>query len=252
MQPDFNSLNVMIPLLSPDNYHFPHPQYALNHHDGLVAVSNDLHPQRLLAAYPQGIFPWIEEDNYFYWFSTAPRAVIYPQQLHLSRSLKKTLRQQSYSISINRCFSTIINQCALTVRSHQNGTWITPAFQHAYTHLHTLGYAHSFECWYPTDNPQQLILAGGFYGVQIGQVFFGESMFTHYSNASKIAFACAIPYLAELGIAIIDCQQNSAHIAKFGANLIEFQEFYEKIQFHTKQNLIHPIPRNFLLINHKL
>lgn len=242
----------MIPLLASNNYHFPHPQHALNHHNGLVAISTDLHPQRLLAAYSQGIFPWIEQDNHFYWFSIEPRTVIYPQQLHLSRSLKKILRQQSYLISINRCFNTVINQCAVTTRPYQDGTWITPAFQRAYTHLHDLGHAHSFECWYPTNDSQQLILAGGFYGVQIGQVFFGESMFTHYSNASKIAFACAIPYLAKLGIAIIDCQQHSAHIAKFGANPIEFKKFYKEIQFYTQQDLLYPIPSNFSLIKHKI
>ena len=165
-----------IPLLSEGCLQFPDPRLAIAEHDGLVAVSRDLTTQRFLAAYQQGIFPWFEEDGLFFWFATAPRTVLQPQRLHIGRSLAKTMRNRHYAVTVNQNFHAVISACAATPRPHQGGSWIAPAFQVVYNELHRIGRAHSFECWYP-DEGGHLLLAGGLYGVQIGRVFFGESMF---------------------------------------------------------------------------
>ncbi len=213
-----------IPFLPPGDYRFPHPAYALEHCDGLVGISADLDSGRLLAAYRAGIFPWFSEGRFFYWFATAPRAVILPERLHIGRSLAKTLRNKPYRITANQNFAAVIAACAAAPREGQDGTWIAPGFQTAYTHLHQSGHAHSFECWYP-DGQGGEYLAGGFYGVQIGRVFYGESMFAAAPDASKTAFACAVPYLAQCGIALIDCQQDTPHMRRFGSQLMPFAGF---------------------------
>ena len=202
------------------------PEYDPRHdcYNGLVCISDSLAPEMLLAAYRKGIFPWFSEDGLFYWFSQNPRAVLLPERLHLSRSLQKTLRNKPYRITANACFAETIAACAAIPRAGQGGTWIAPEFQAAYTALHHMGHAHSFECWLPDEYgmPQ---LAGGFYGVQIGSVFYGESMFARQPDASKTAFACAVPYLARCGIRLIDCQQNTAHLARFGSQTMPFTQF---------------------------
>lgn len=182
---------MSIPLLYPNDYTFPDPFYALEERDGLVGISRDLDTGRLLSAYRQGIFPWFSEDGWFFWYTIDPRAVIVPENLHIGRSLAKTLRNKPYRVTVNQCFETVIAHCAAFPRPGQDGTWIVPEFQAAYTELHRLGHAHSFECFYP-DETGRLKLAGGFYGVQIGRVFYGESMFALEPDASKIAFARAV------------------------------------------------------------
>lgn len=209
----------MIPLLPPHTP-FPDPRPAIDDYDGLVCVTEDLTPDRLLMAYPHGIFPWHYDGMYFYWFTIAPRAVLLPEQLHISRSLKKAMQTQTYRITVNHAFADVIHACAETTRAHQNGTWIAPEFQTAYTEMHQLGHAHSFEYW---DAEQRLM--GGLYGVQIGKVFFGESMFSRQSNASKIAFAHAVPFLAQCGVQLIDCQQDTPHLAQFGSQTWAFDDF---------------------------
>ena len=134
----------MIPLILPQDS-FPNPHYAIENQDGLVCVTESLLPALLLKAYPQGIFPWYNDEHFFYWFSIAPRAVLLPEQLKLSRSLKKSIQNKSYRVSVNQQFAEVIAQCAATPRPHQHGTWIAPAFQAAYTQLHQMGHAHSFE-----------------------------------------------------------------------------------------------------------
>lgn len=222
---------MIIPLLPP-NTPFPDPRHAIAHTDGLVCVSATLTPAHLLAAYPVGIFPWFQEDGLFYWFSVAPRAVLLPENLHLSRSLKKTVKNQKYRIAVNENFAAVIAQCANKVRPQQGGTWIAPAFQAAYTELHQMGHAHSFE--YYNENNE---LAGGLYGVQIGRVFFGESMFAHENDASKIAFAHAVPFLAQCGVQLIDCQQDTEHLRRFGSQLMAFDDFQAALRQLTGQNL---------------
>ena len=225
----------MIPLILPQDS-FPNPRYSIENQDGLVCVTESLSPALLLKAYPQGIFPWYNDEHFFYWFSIAPRAVLLPEQLKLSRSLKKSIQNKSYRVSVNQQFAEVIAQCAATPRPHQHGTWIAPAFQAAYTQLHQMGHAHSFE-FYNENNK----LTGGLYGVQIGQIFFGESMFAHESDASKIAFAHAVPFLAKCGVQLIDCQQDTEHLRRFGSQLMAFNEFQATLKNGTNTRLNQPI-----------
>ena len=234
-----------IPLLPEGCLQFPDPHQAIAEHDGLVAVSRDLTAQRLLAAYQQGIFPWFEEDGLFFWFATAPRTVLQPRRLHIGRSLAKTMRNRHYAVTVNQNFHAVISACAATPRPHQGGSWIAPAFQVAYNELHRIGRAHSFECWYP-DEGGHLLLAGGLYGVQIGRVFFGESMFAWQNDASKIAFAHAVPFLQRCGIALIDCQQDTPHLARFGSELMAFDDFQAELNRLTVQTLAEPIGQRLL------
>ncbi|MDO4879053.1 MAG: leucyl/phenylalanyl-tRNA--protein transferase [Neisseria sp.] len=220
---------MQIPFLAPGDYRFPSPARALCEADGLVGISRDLDAARLLSAYRQGIFPWYEQDGFFFWFAVAPRAVLLPENLHIGRSLAKTLRNKPYLVSANRDFAQVIASCSHAARPGQDGTWITPAFREAYTRLHHMGCAHSFECYYPATDGQ-MALAGGFYGVQIGRVFYGESMFARQADASKIAFACAVPHLAACGISLIDCQQDTAHLKRFGSHTMAFGDFQAALQ----------------------
>ena len=231
---------MTIAFLPPDDYHFPDPTPALLHHDGLVGISADLNVGRLLSAYRSGIFPWFSQNGYFYWFATAPRTVLLPAKLHIGKSLAKTLRNKPYCVTANQAFGEVIAHCAATPRPHQDGTWIAPEFQTAYTALHKAGHAHSFECWYP-DEEGRLKLAGGFYGVQIGRVFYGESMFALAADASKIAFAVAVPYLAECGIELIDCQQDTDHLKRFGSEQMDFAVFQTALRQKNAQALVCPI-----------
>lgn len=165
----------------------------------------------------------------FFWYAVGPRAVIVPERLHVPRSLAKTLRNGSYRVAVNGCFAEVVAHCAAAARPNQDGTWIAPEFQTAYLKLHEMGHAHSFECHYP-DESGETRLAGGFYGVQIGSVFYGESMFALQPDASKIAFACAVPFLADLGVELIDCQQDTEHMRRFGSELLPFADFAERLR----------------------
>lgn len=231
-----------IPFLPPQDYRFPAPDYALEHCDGLVGVSADLDAGRLLAAYRQGIFPWFSQNGLFYWFATAPRTVLLPENIRIGKSLAKTLRNKPYRVTANQAFAQVIGHCAAVPRPGQDGTWIAPEFQTAYARLHGIGHAHSFECWYP-DEQGRLKLAGGFYGVQIGRVFYGESMFALAPDASKIAFACAVPYLAECGVQLIDCQQDTGHLARFGSHQMDFQDFQKALKRLNAMDLLKEIGR---------
>ncbi|EGZ51300.1 leucyl/phenylalanyl-tRNA--protein transferase [Neisseria wadsworthii] len=234
-----------IPFLPPGDHRFPDPRPALAENEGLVCVSTDLAVPRLLAAYPLGIFPWFEENGVFFWFAIAPRAVLFPKKIHIGRSLSKTLRNKSYAVTVNRNFPEVIATCSRIERPGQESSWIGPAFRQAYTELHKAGHAHSFECWYP-DDEGILNLAGGFYGVQIGRAFFGESMFAAQPDASKIAFACAVPYLAECGIELIDCQQDTHHLARFGSEQMEFNDFQAATLRLSLSDLQQPINQGVL------
>ncbi len=237
-----------IPRLNPANLDFPDIAQAIRLRDGLVAVGGDLRPDRLLAAYRQGIFPWYSDGQPICWWALAPRTVLYPEKLHIGRSLAKTLRNKPYAVTLNQAFDTVIRACAAVPRQGQGGTWITAAMQQAYLKLHQLGHAHSFECWYP-DDEGRLKLAGGLYGVQIGRVFYGESMFALQSDASKIAFACAVPYLADCGVKLIDCQMDTEHLARFGSENIEFDTFQTALRDLTAQTLAQPLQRGLVCFN---
>lgn len=233
----------MIPYLPP-HCPFPDPRDAIAHHDGLVCVTDQLTPEHILAAYPCGIFPWFNDADFFYWFSVAPRAVLLPDKLHLSRSLKKSIQTKSYKITVNHDFAQVIGECAAQIRPNQDGTWIAPEFQQAYHQVHQMGHAHSFEYW---DDKGQLM--GGLYGVQVGRVFFGESMFAHQSDASKIAFAHAVPFLEQAGVQLIDCQQDTEHLRRFGSQLMDFEDFQAALNILTTQSLNYPIQKAILFDN---
>lgn len=190
--------------------HFPPVQLALDDPNGLLAVGGDLSPERLLAAYRQSIFPWYNDDQPILWWSPDPRAVLFPNQLHLSRSLKKTLRKKPFDIRFDQSFEAVISACAKP-RTYESETWISPEIHQAYLQLHQLGYAHSVEAW------QDKTLVGGLYGVAIGQVFFGESMFSRVTDASKVAFVYLTRQLQRWGYQLIDCQIASSHLQSLGA-----------------------------------
>jgi len=203
----------MIPWLEVDDP-FPPLSWALTNPNGLLCAGGDLSPSRLLAAYRRGIFPWYCAGEPILWWSPDPRMVLLPKEIRISRSLARTLRGAPYEIRLDTAFEQVIAACAATPRPGQDGTWISQDMQLAYLRLHTLGYAHSVETW----REGQLI--GGLYGIAIGRVFFGESMFAHATDASKIALAHLCAYLSAHGFGIIDCQMETAHLASLGARPI--------------------------------
>jgi leucyl/phenylalanyl-tRNA--protein transferase len=192
--------------------------------EGLLAVGGDLRPERLLEAYRHGIFPWYNDDQPILWWSPDPRTVLFPNKLHVSRSLKRTLRLGGFTVTLDTCFRDVMTQCAGPRPQHpEGGTWITPMMIEAYSTLHELGYAHSIETW--RDNQ----LVGGLYGVAIGGAFFGESMFSRTSDASKVALVLLVRQLEIWGFRIFDCQQTSNHIKMFGAEEISRRAFLDHL-----------------------
>lgn len=192
---------------------------------GLLAIGGDLRPARLLEAYRHGIFPWYDEGQPILWWSPDPRAVLLPDRLHVPRSLEKTLRQRHFTVTLDQRFTDVMRQCAGPRRQYpEGGTWITPAMIEAYTTLHELGYAHSVEAW------RDGILAGGLYGVALGGAFFAESMFSHADNASKVALASLVRRLHAWNFQLIDCQQSSPHVMRFGAEDMARRLFIERLR----------------------
>ena len=200
---------------------FPPVDDALE--DGLLAVGGDLNVDRLLLAYSKGIFPWFGDDEPAMWWSPDPRFVLYPQELCVSKSMKQVLKSGKYQFRVNTAFEYVINNCKSIARPGQPGTWITNEVEQAYTQLHFMGLAHSAETWYEGK------LVGGLYGVLIGTVFFGESMFTHQSDASKFAFINWVTQLQQLGVTLIDCQVYTAHLQSLGARMISRKEFVDTL-----------------------
>ncbi|MFE8595689.1 leucyl/phenylalanyl-tRNA--protein transferase [Archangium violaceum] len=196
-------------LLGEDPELFPPPEKA--DRGGLLAVGGDLSPERLLSAYSQGIFPWYSRGQPILWHSPDPRFVLTPDKLHVGRSLRKTLKAGVYDIRWDTAFADVITACAHTPRPGQDGTWITDEMLEAYLTLHELGFAHSVEAWAGGE------LKGGFYGVSLGAAFFGESMFAHAPDASKVAFTTAVERFQSWGFHFIDCQVETEHLARFGA-----------------------------------
>lgn len=193
-----------------DSTAFPHPNQALREPNGLLAVGGDLSVTRLHHAYRHGIFPWFSPGDPLLWWSPDPRLVLFPNQVHISRRLAKTLRQSRFTLSFDTAFARVIRSCAAP-RDEDGGTWLVPEMIAAYDNLHRHGLAHSVEVW----QGQQLV--GGLYGVAIGRVFFGESMFSRVSDASKIALVHLCQRLAEWEFGVIDCQMHTAHLQRMGA-----------------------------------
>jgi leucyl/phenylalanyl-tRNA--protein transferase len=213
----------MIPFLGPLDI-FPPVTMAIPEMGGLLAVGGDLQPDRLLDAYRQGIFPWGTVEGHPLWYNPDPRMVLFPEEFRLSRSLRKILRSGRLTVTFDTNFRGVITACAATPRPGQDGTWITREMIDAYTRLHELGWAHSVE----TSVEGELI--GGLYGLAIGRMFYGESMFSRRDNASKFAFAYLIRHLQEHGFGMIDCQMYTDHLASLGAREIPRDEFLQRLQ----------------------
>ena len=192
--------------------------------NGLLAIGGDLTPARLILAYRSGIFPWFNEADPICWWSPDPRFVLYPSQLKISKSMQQVVKKQTFQFSTNKAFKAVIHACSTTPRNGQDGTWITNEMQDAYLHMHQLGYAHSAEAWLNDE------LVGGLYGILLGNVFFGESMFSHVSNASKFAFIQYVQMLQKENVQLIDCQLHTQHLESLGATMIPRKTFMQHLQ----------------------
>ena len=199
------------------------PPVHLSEPDGLLAIGGDLSPERLLLAYKNGIFPWYEGE-YILWWSPDPRCVLFPTELKVSHSMKQLLKKQHMEFTVNKAFAQVIKACKQINRNGQAGTWITDEVEKAYMEMHTLGHAHSAEAWVNGE------LAGGLYGLRLGKVFFGESMFSNTTNASKFAFIKYTQQLQSESVEMIDCQVHTAHLESMGARMIARTEFLELLK----------------------
>jgi leucyl/phenylalanyl-tRNA--protein transferase len=205
-----------------DNRELRFPDLKYTDEDGALAYGGDLSEERLLLAYKSGIFPWFS-GNVPVWYAPDPRFVLFPEELNISKSMKVLLKRQTFDITINRDFPSVIRACKTTKREGQYGTWITREMERAYIRLHKSGWAHSVEAW--SDGQ----LVGGLYGIRIGGVFFGESMFSHLSNASKYAFITFVQQLKTEGVSLVDCQVYTEHLESLGARHIPRDEFMSMI-----------------------
>jgi leucyl/phenylalanyl-tRNA--protein transferase len=212
----------MIPWLGP-NDPFPEIDRALREPNGLLAAGADLSPERLLTAYRRGIFPWFGPEDPILWWSPDPRMVLFPDEFKVSRSLAKRLRRGDYEVRFDTAFEAVMRACA-EPRAGQHGTWIIEEMVQAYVRLHELGYAHSVESW------QDGRLVGGLYGMALGRMFFGESMFSRATDASKVALARLVERLRALEFGLIDCQMETEHLASLGARPIARSEFLNKAE----------------------
>lgn len=211
--------------LRPDTIDFPPAARALADPNGLLAIGGDLSVPRLLNAYRQGIFPWYQDGQPLLWWCPDPRTVVFPESLHVSRSMRKFMRQTALRITYDRAFMSVMRGCA-EPRDYTDATWITAEMLEAYCDLHRLGHAHSVEVW---DGEA---LVGGLYGVALGRVFFGESMFSRTSNASKLAFVHLVERLHGWGFEIIDCQMPTDHLFSLGARSISREAFRRELDLH--------------------
>ncbi len=206
---------------------FPPPERA--DQSGILAVGGDLSPARVLLAYRQGIFPWFGPDDPILWWSPDPRFVLFPEELRIARSMRPYFNSPRFSLSVDTDFEKVIRACAAQYRPGQGGTWITEEMIEAYCTLHRMGYAHSVEVWRESE------LVGGLYGIALGTVFFGESMFATASNASKFGFIALVRRLDQLGFRLIDCQQETYHLSSFGARSIPRRDFLDSLHRYAGQ-----------------
>jgi leucyl/phenylalanyl-tRNA---protein transferase len=211
----------VIPWLDRDTP-FPPVSKALRSPNGLLCAGADLSPGRLLDAYSKGIFPWFSEDDPILWWSPNPRMVLFPEELRVTRSLRKRVASDRFATRVDTAFERVMRECAAP-REGQAGTWIVPEMVAAYSRLHELGYAHSVESWRGDE------LAGGLYGLHLGNAFFGESMFSRETDASKVALVNLVARLKAAGVVLIDCQQNTRHLASLGAREIPRREFVQRL-----------------------
>jgi leucyl/phenylalanyl-tRNA--protein transferase len=213
-----------------DDLVFPSPKLAAK--EGLLAVGGDLRQERLLLAYRMGIFPWYSRCEPILWWSPDPRLVLYPGEIRVSKSLQKTIKKALFRITMDQAFEAVINACAQSRTRADEGTWIVEEMIDAYCKLHESGFAHSVEAW--RDDR----LAGGLYGVSLGKCFFGESMFTHINNASKVAFVALVKHLQALNFDLIDCQVTTPHLLTFGAREIPRTRYLKELEKSLKPSTI--------------
>ncbi len=218
-----------------DNLTFPHPSLA--NEDGSLAIGGNLNIERLILAYSNGIFPWFEEGEVIAWWSPNPRMVLYPNKLRVSKSMKKIIKQNLYEVTFDKAFVEVMENCKAIFRIGQEGTWITSDMKKAYLELYNKGIAHSVEVWEGDK------LVGGLYGVNIGKVFCGESMFSKKSNTSKLAFITLVRKLSEQDYHMIDCQMYTDHLASLGAEEIYREQFLSELNKHRDSN-----PWNFKVV----
>jgi leucyl/phenylalanyl-tRNA--protein transferase len=216
-----------LPWLDPQVQGFPDPERALREPNGLLAIGGDLSPERVLRAYREGIFPWYEDPQPILWWSPDPRAVLYPDQFHLSRSLRKAIRSGGFRVTLDQHFAEVIHHCG-QLRQYREGTWITPDMHQAYQTLHDQGFAHSVEIL--RDNT----LVGGLYGLALGSVFFGESMFSLETNASKIALWYLTYILQQHNFHMIDCQVESEHLTSMGAVCLARTQYIDCLKTYAQ------------------
>lgn len=216
---------TMLTWLQRDSLDFPPLNKALHEPNGLLAAGGDLQPERLIQAYRHGCFPWFQDGQPILWWSPDPRTVLLPDELHISRSLGKLLRQGRYQVTFDQAFADVIRACAAP-RSYAAETWITTPMQQAYLELHKRGFAHSVEVWSAGE------LVGGLYGLAMGQLFFGESMFSRADNASKVGFATLVERLKSWGFVLIDCQMPTEHLLSLGARSIPRATFADYLSQH--------------------
>jgi leucyl/phenylalanyl-tRNA--protein transferase len=224
---------------------FPDVELAMTEPNGLLAVGGDLSTERLLTAYQAGIFPWYSDGQPILWWSPNPRAVLYLDQLYISRSLNKSLRKNDYVLKNDTAFDQVIEACA-TARGPTTGTWITAEMAFAYQRLHQEGHAHSIEVWRGRH------LVGGLYGIAIGKVFFGESMFSRERDTSKIALAALVKHLGKHNFGFIDCQVASGHLSSLGAVDIPRKDFVEKVAVFSRQQNSQDVWSGFISRNELL
>ncbi|WP_110687936.1 leucyl/phenylalanyl-tRNA--protein transferase [Salinicola aestuarinus] len=223
----------MLPWLPSHPVRFPTIDSALSEPNGLLAAGGELTPEWLLCAYSHGIFPWYADDQPVLWWSPDPRTVLFPREIRVRRSLAKRLRNAGFTVTFDRDFEAVITACA-AVREQEEGTWIDDAMHGAYCDLHRLGHAHSVEVW------DQETLVGGLYGLALGGIFFGESMFSRRPDASKIALVHLAQHLDDHGFSLIDCQMHTPHLASLGARDIARQTFIGYLEQCV--NMVHPAP----------
>ncbi|HMV24305.1 MAG TPA: leucyl/phenylalanyl-tRNA--protein transferase [Saprospiraceae bacterium] len=213
--------------LNDNDVRFPPLEYAMP--DGLLAIGGDLSVKRLLGAYKCGIFPWYNATEPIMWWSPDPRLVLFPDKLHVAKSMRTYFNNNTFQLSYNHAFEEVMTACGEISRKNQDGTWIHQDLVDAYVRLHKAGFAHSVEVW------KNSRLVGGLYGIAIGKVFFGESMFAHLPNASKFGFISLVKKLAQLNFKLIDCQQETPHLKSLGAELLDRNVFVQILQENDKK-----------------
>jgi len=230
--------------LASDNVEFPPTHTALNDPNGLLAAGGDLSPERLLAAYKRGIFPWFSDDQPILWWSPNPRTVFFPKDIHISKSMAKFIRKCDWQVRLDSDFEQVVEACSAS-RDGQDGTWICEDMKTAYAELHNLGFAHSIEVF------QGDALIGGLYGIGLGRTFFGESMFSNCSNASKYGFILFSRWALKSGFTLIDGQVENPHLSSLGAVTISREKFEQALDLNTTPALIDSMQTSWAQANHK-